>query len=114
MDSVFAALALLSGVIGAGFASGREIVRFFAVHGAMAYAAAACAIAVLAFLFLRLCTQMTHAGCTSLDALCRVRFGQRLGGLCATLFLILCAVTGGAMLCALGELGALMLSVRHA
>lgn len=36
MDILCCALALLSGVIGAGFASGREIVRFFAAHGAMA------------------------------------------------------------------------------
>ena len=33
------ALALLGGVIGAGFASGRELVRFFAGHGAMTGAA---------------------------------------------------------------------------
>ena len=114
MHSVFAALALLSGVIGAGFASGREILRFFAVHGAMAYAAAACASATLTFLFLRLCAQMEHAGCTSLHALCRMRLGSRLGKLCTVLFLTLSAVTGAAMLCACAELGALMLPMRHA
>jgi len=114
MKSVFAALALLSGVIGAGFASGREIVRFFAVHGAMAYAAVACALASLAFFFLRLCAQMERSGCASLDALCRVRFGRRFGRLCALLFFALCAVTGGAMLCACAEIGALMLPSRHA
>lgn len=114
MKSILAALALLSGVIGAGFASGREIVRFFAVHGAMAYAAVFCALSALSFLFLRLCTQLSHAGCDSLDALCRVRFGRRLGALCTMLFLTLCAVTGGAMLCACAELGALMLPIHHA
>lgn len=114
MSSISAALALLSGAIGAGFASGKEIVSFFAVHGPMAYASAVCALAMLAFLFLRLCTQLEHAGCSTLASLCRVRLGALLGGLCALLFVLLCAVTGGAMLCACAELGALILPMRHA
>lgn len=114
MHAVTAALALLSGVIGAGFASGREIMRFFAVHGPMALAAAACAILSLSFFFLRLSAQLQHAGCSSLTALCRVRFGPHLGAMCRALFLLLCAVTGGAMLSACAELGALMFSFRRA
>ena len=114
MKSIAAALALLSGVIGAGFASGREIVRFFAIHGRMAYASAGCALAMLAFLFLRLCSVLERSGCTTLDALCRIRFGRSFGRLCAGLFFVLCAVTGGAMLCACAELGALLLPLRHA
>lgn len=114
MASFFAALALLSGTIGAGFASGREILRFFAVHGSAAFAAAALALMTLALLFVRLCAQMESASCTTLDALCRVRFGNRLGRLCGALFLLLCALTGGAMLAACAELGALMLPIRHA
>ena len=47
MAAVSVALALLGGVIGAGFASGREIVRFFAMHGHMAFAAAVCALMML-------------------------------------------------------------------
>lgn len=114
MHAVFAALALTSGAIGAGFASGREIVRFFAVHGAMAYAAAGCALFTLSVLFLRLCAQFERSGCTTLSALCSARFGKRLGRLCALLFVILCAVTGGAMLCACAEIGALVLHIRRA
>lgn len=107
-------LALLSGAIGAGFASGREIVRFFAAHGRAAPAAMVCALCALAFFFLRLCAQLTWTGCASLPDLCRLRFGGRLGSLCAVLFFALCAVTGGAMLCATAEIGALLLPLRHA
>ena len=39
MAAVSMAFALLGGVIGAGFASGREILRFFAGQGRMAGAA---------------------------------------------------------------------------
>ena len=108
------ALALLGGVIGAGFASGRELVRFFAIHGALAGAAAVCALFTLYTLFLRLCTQMEKTGCSALPMLCRARLGERAGRLCAALFFLLCAVTGGVMLAACAELGALMLPVRHA
>lgn len=107
-------LALLSGVIGAGFASGREIVRFFAAHGAASSAAVLCAVLSLAFFFLRLTGQLARSGCASLPALCRARFGQKLGALSACLFFVLCAVTGGAMLCACAEIGALLLPVRPA
>ena len=50
MDILCCALALLGGVIGAGFASGREIVRFFAAHGAMGFVAVAFSLAALAAL----------------------------------------------------------------
>ena len=111
---VSCALALLGGVVGAGFASGRELVRFFASHGAMAGAAIVCALFTLYALFLRICSQMERAGCASLAALCRARLGRRMGMLCTALFFALCAVTGGAMLAACAELGALVLPVRHA
>jgi len=80
----------------------------------MASAAVACALLSLSFFFLRLCAQMERARCASLPALCRLRFGNRLGALCAALFFVLCAVTGGAMLSALAEIGALLLPFRHA
>ena len=51
MGAVSCALALLGGAIGAGFASGREIVRFFAAHGAMAGIAVLSALAALCALF---------------------------------------------------------------
>ena len=38
------AIACVGAVVGAGFASGREIVSFFGVHGSAAFAAAAAAL----------------------------------------------------------------------
>ena len=114
MAAVSVALALLSGVVGAGFASGRELVRFFALHGRMALAAVASTLLALHLLFLRLPAQLERYGATTLVQLCRARLGRRFGALCGVLFLLLFAITGGAMLCACAELGALVLPVRHA
>lgn len=108
------ALALLSGVIGAGFASGREIVRFFAMHGAASGAAIACALLSLCLFFLRLPAQLDRSGCETLSGLCLLHFGKRLGRLCSLLFFLLFSVTGGAMLAACAELGALTLNIPHA
>lgn len=114
MASLACALALMSGVIGAGFASGREIVRFFAGHGRMMGAAIVCAVTALYVLFLRLPSQMERSGSVSLAALCHLRFGDRLGRLCAGLFFVLYAITGGVMLAACAELSALTLFLPHA
>ena len=114
MNVVLCALFLLSGVIGAGFASGRELVRFFAGHGSASGAAVLLALGVLYALFLRLPAQLSRAGAPSLSALCRVRFGKALGAVCSALFALLAAVTGGAMLAACAELAALVLPLSHA
>ena len=114
MASFFAALALVSGAVGAGFASGREILRFFAAHGAASGAAVVSALLALAFCFLRLPACLAAFGCASLGELCRARLGRPMGRLCSVLFFLLFAVTGGAMLAACAELAALILPVRHA
>ena len=114
MATLCCALALLGGVIGAGFASGREIAHFFASHGRFAPAAVLTASVTLALLFCLLSDRLERTGVTSLGALCRARFGERLGRLCGALFALLCAVTGGTMLAACAELTALLLPVRHA
>lgn len=114
MDILCCALALLGGVIGAGFASGREIVRFFAAHGAMGLIAVAFALAALLALFALLPIRLAAEGQTGLSGLCRARFGARVGGVCGALFFLLSAVTGGAMLAACAELSALVWPIRHA
>lgn len=114
MLPISCALALLSGVVGAGFASGRELAYFFAGHGAYAFCAVLLSCAAIALLFCRLPAQLERAGAESLLSLCRVRFGRRFGRLCAGLFFLLFAVTGGAMLAACAELAALVLPLRHA
>jgi len=108
------AFALLGGMIGAGFASGREILHFFARHGRMAPAAIACALLVFYWLFLRMSAQMKSHHALSLMHLCRMRLGSRFGFLCGALFALLYALTGAAMLAACAELGALMLPIAHA
>lgn len=108
------AFALLGCMIGAGFASGREILRFFAGHGVMAPAAILCALLTLSALFGRLCTQMQAYGAVSLMQLCRIRFSRRFGIFCDRLFALLYALTGAAMLAACAELGALLLPLHHA
>ena len=92
MDILCCALALLGSVVGAGFASGREIVRFFAVHGAMGFVAVAFSLAALAALFLCLAERLSAAGQTGLPGLCASRFGARVGGVCTALFFLLSAV----------------------
>lgn len=114
MAAIGAALALFSGVAGAGFASGREIVRFFAVHGRMAYAGAALSVLLMGALFLRIASLMRRLHAPSLPQLCRLRLGERFGLICGALFCLLHAVTGGAMLAACAELGALTLPIRSA
>ena len=114
MDILCCALALLGSVVGAGFASGREIVRFFAAHGAMGFVAVAFSLASLAALFLCLAERLSAAGQTGLPGLCASRFGARVGGVCTALFFLLSAVTGGAMLAACAELSALVWPIRPA
>ncbi len=114
MAVVSMAFALLGGIIGAGFASGREILRFFAGHGRMAPAAIVCTLLTLFVLFLRLCAQTDSLHASSLIQLCHLRFGGRFGLFCGVLFSLLYAVTGAAMLAACAELGALTLPIRHA
>lgn len=51
---------------------------------------------------------------SSLPALCRLRWGSRFAALSSALFVLLCAMTGGAMLAACAELFALTLPIHYA
>lgn len=114
MPIVHSALALLAGIIGAGFASGREIARFFSGHRAASGAAITLCLLMLLFLFSRLSGKLCRADTPDVIALCRARFGDRLGRLMSALFFLLSAVTGGTMLAACSELFALTLPIHHA
>lgn len=83
MDILCCALALLGGVIGAGFASGREIVRFFAAHGAMGFIAVAFALAALLALFALLPIRLAAEGQTGLSGLCGRTSGRASAGCAA-------------------------------
>lgn len=88
-------LAIVGAIIGAGFASGREINTFFARYGTWAWLAVGCATLVITALLL--CVRSMPRG-----ALWRVLYGA------------LTAVTGGAMTACSGEIAALLLPVHGA
>ncbi len=91
---------LLGALVGAGFASGREIASFFARYGMWGYAGAALAAISLVWLAE---TDMTNAWCH--------RWMERTW--CVLLAALLTA-TGGAMLSGAGEVAALVIPMRGA
>lgn len=91
---------ILGAVVGAGFASGREVASFFARYGAWGYAGAVAAVGSIALL--------TD---TPLPAAWRGRWPEKLW---RSLFALLLVATGGAMLAAAGEVSALLLPLRPA
>lgn len=91
---------LIGALVGAGFASGREIAAFFARYGAWGYAGVV--LAVLALVYLadsELPTSWQH---------------RWPGHLWSGLLALLLAVTGGAMLSGAGEIAALVLPLHGA
>lgn len=108
------AFAFLAALIGAGFASGREIQQFFARFGPCGLLFALACAAQIAFLSraMMIACQRFHA--YSLPHLCSAVLppaGARAGSI---LFWILLCVTASTMLCAGGELFALVFPVRTA
>lgn len=108
------ALALTSACVGAGFATGREIMDFFSRFGRFSWAGCLMAAGML---FL-LCWGASGAACKwcadDLGALCRRSQTIRAGRFSTLLYGALLAVVSGAMLAATGEACALMLPLRHA
>ena len=94
-DSWRVSMAVVGAVIGAGFASGREISTFFARFGQWSWLGIICAITVMTLTLE--CIKQTPVGYAW-----RVLFGM------------LTAVTGGAMLACAGEIAALALPVHGA
>ncbi len=114
------AMALVGAVIGAGFASGREVMRFFAQYGAWSYAGVALAAVGMAALSLRImrlaaeCGSADGLGAASFGKLCRCLLGPA-GGMASTaLFFALLVMTGAAMLSGAGELAAIVLPIGPA
>lgn len=92
------AVEVLGAMIGAGFASGREVAAFFAVHGAWGVVGALAATAVIVWA----CGRMMQRGEGTVSA------GRRW----VTVALLL--LTGGAMAAASGRVAALLLPVHGA
>ncbi len=100
-----AAWTLVGAVIGAGFASGREIVSFFSRWGAWSFLAVAAAAAVLGWISR---AALERPGP---PPSWRGRWPEKLWN---GMFLALMIVTGGAMISAAGEIAALTLPWRGA
>lgn len=106
--SVSVALAVCGAVIGAGFASGREICAFFARYGEASLLAMLSAVAVIGGMV------YTALRRTSADGLPQAWRGTWWEACWRALFALLLMVTGGAMLSGSGEIAALLLPMRGA
>lgn len=107
--------ALVGAVIGAGFASGREVMRFFAQYGwASACMGIALACGIIGLLAWRLLRVSARQGAPTFFALCTAVLGPRGGKLAGGLYVAMLAVTGAAMLSGAGELCAIALPVQDA
>lgn len=100
-----AAWTMVGAVIGAGFASGREIASFFSRWGWWSLAAIAAAVGIL----IRICRDAMERPCPPLSW--REKWPEKLW---QGMFLALLIVTGGAMTAAAGEIAALTLPIRGA
>src|SRR5699024_5725329 len=109
-----AALALAAAVIGAGFASGSEILRFFSAYGALSWAGCVLAACVLAALATAAALLAGRLGAGDLGSLCACSLGASAGAVAAVVEGLMLVMTAGAMLSAMGELVALALPVHHA
>lgn len=108
-----ASFAICAAIIGAGFASGREIVGFFAGLGSASWlgvAAASAAISALTYMIMHLSVRTREESFPGL-------YGALMGESCreavGLLNSLLCLITASAMLSAGAELGALTFPVRH-
>ena len=109
-----AALALVAAVIGAGFASGREVMRFFTAFGVWSWAGCTAAALLLSGFSMWAAYQANKLSAYDLGTLCMRSLGGIGGRLASALNGALCAVIAGAMLAAIGELAALSLPVHNA
>ncbi len=107
-------LAIVGAVIGAGFASGREVMTFFTRFGAWSWAGIAVAAVVMGVVVLRLLSLARRLGAVSFAVVCERALGTRGGRIGATLYALMLWGTGAAMLSGAGELCAIALPVHGA
>ncbi len=108
-----AVLQCTGAIVGAGFASGREIMRFFSRYGSFSWIGIFLAVAVMGSFAYAIMKKAREADAVSLSGLCRAYLGP--AGVVGTIaFTVLLGTTGGSMSAAAGELGALALPVHGA
>jgi len=109
-----AALAILSTIIGAGFASGREVIVFFTRFGAFSWLGiiitAAC-FGGLTYGVMRLADG--NGGCT-FQELANASLGKYAGAAAGSLYAIIMLITAGAMAGGMGEIAQIFLPIYHA
>ncbi len=108
------ALACIGAIIGAGFASGREIMAFFTQYGILSWALIGVAVATMSALFLLTMRRLRAFGNTGEWCAIYENHPGWLRFLGEGCMLLLMAIIGGAMISASGELVALVLPVHGA
>lgn len=108
-----AAFAVMAAVAGAGFASGRELVLFFAQIGWASWIGIAFASVVFGLLIGVISHYARKTGASSFSGVYQRQLGNRSGDVIGILHALLMALTAAVMLVSCGELGALALPVRH-
>ena len=108
-----AALAIVAAVAGTGYASGRELVLFFAQTGWASWVGIPFASAVFGLLTALFCRWAGRCGATGFADFCRRLMGRRAAALASWLYGLLLALTLAVMLCGAGEIGGLALPLRH-
>lgn len=105
-------MAIVAAVAGTGYASGRELVMFFAQTGRAQWIGILFAPVAFGALTALLCHCGSQVGADSFAGFCRRLMGRRMGAVAGWLHALLLALTAVVMLCGAGETGALTLPVR--
>ncbi len=111
-DCLGVAAAIVASIVGAGFASGREIVVFFGRYGVAGYAGAITAAGLVALAVRGVVTLAARYGEGALPGLMRRVAGRSAGG--NALLALLLITVSAAMVAAGGELGALLVNMHGA
>ena len=111
-DSMGIAAAIVASIVGAGFASGREIVAFFGKFGIAGYAGALAAAGLVALATRGVIALSGKYREGALPGLMRCVAGRSAGG--NSLMALLLITVSAAMVAAGGELGALLVNVHGA
>ena len=108
------AFAVVSAIVGAGFASGREIVTFFTCAGWASWLGVAAATGLLGALTAMLAALARRGGARSFPGIYAAAMGRECGEAIQLLHGVTMLLTATVMLAAGGELGALALPFRYA
>ncbi len=108
------ALAAIGAIVGAGFASGREIITFFTGQGKFWIAGALFCSAAAGALVALLCAMAQKTGAGSLSQIYARAMDEHCGEAVQVVYVLLLFVVSAAMLSAAGEIGAMAFSAGSA